>query len=369
MRTQALRLLVPLFAILAIACGGDSTPPEATSVSGEGGTPAVTGAPEAIVAPGAGKEEQLDTVSIVELLRPAVVHILSEAATIDTFGQVMPSRGVGTGVIIDGEGHIITNNHVITTDGVQQVESITVTLSDGRRLPARIVGRDQATDLAVLDIDAEGLPAATLGDSAVLKVGEPVWAIGHALGLPGGPTVTSGLVSAKGRLLQSAAVGIPNAIQTDAAINPGNSGGPLVNSAGEVIAINTAIIQQAEGIGFAISMETAQPIIAELLENGRVERGFLGVSQADITPSLAANFELPVERGVAVTAVTQGSPAARGGLQVNDIIVSIAGEDVGNSGELLQVLFEHKAGETVTVEFFRGDQQQSSEVILGDRPG
>lgn len=368
MPTLALRLLVPvsvIVAILAVACGGDSTSPAATPVSG-------VGAPEATGTPGVtdtGQGEQLDTVSIVELLRPSVVHILSEAAPIDTFGQVMPSRGVGTGVIIDAEGHIITNNHVITTDGVQPVESITVTLSDGRQFPARIVGRDQATDLAVLDIDAEGLPAAILGDSAALKVGEPVWAIGHALDLPGGPTVTSGVVSAKGRVIQTGVIGIPDTIQTDAAINPGNSGGPLVNIAGEVIGINTAIIQQAQGIGFAISMETAQPIVAELLENGRVERGFLGISQADITPSLAANLELPVERGVAVTAVTEGSPAAQGGLEVNDIIVRVAGEDVGNSGELLQVLFEHKAGETVEVEFFRGDQQQSTEVILGEGPG
>ena len=358
------RFLVPLFAVLAIvavACGDGGPAPPA-------GTPPATPLPGATVLPSEGPE--LATVDIVERLRPSVVRVLTESATIDMSGQITPTQGAGTGIIIDTEGHIITNNHVITMDGDQPVEKITVTLSDGRTFSASIVGRDQLTDLAVLKIDAEGLVPATLGDTANLRVGEPVWAIGNALNLPGGPTVTSGVVSAKDRLIQSAGITIPDVIQTDAAINPGNSGGPLVNIRGEVIGITTAVIRgMAEGVGLAISIDLAKPIVAELMEKGQVERGFLGANLADVTPALAANLDLPVERGVAVVSVADGSPADEAGLQDDDIILRMAGQDVDNSGELLQILAQYNAGQTVEVEFLRGDQRQSTEVTLGERPG
>ncbi len=361
-----LRFIVPLFAVLAIfavACGDDdSAAPALTPTSTARPTP------EVAVPPSEGPE--LASVDIVERLRPSVVRVLTEAATIDVLGQITPTQGAGTGIIIDSEGHIITNNHVITIDGDQPVDQITITLSDGRTFSARIVGRDQPTDLAVLKIDAEGLVPAKLGDSASARVGEPVWAIGNALNLPGGPTVTSGVLSAKGRLIQSGTTTIPDAIQTDAAINPGNSGGPLVNSRGEVIGITTAVIRgMAEGVGLVISMDLAKPIIAELMEKGQVERGFLGINLADITPALAANLDLPVEMGVAVVSVAQGSPADEAGLQDGDIILRVAGEDIDHSGELLQVLAQYKAGEPVMVEFLRGDHRQSIEVTLGERPG
>lgn len=320
---------------------------------------------EATAPPDSGGGE-LDAPDLVETLKPSVVHILSEAATLDVFGQITPQRGVGTGFIIDDDGHIVTNNHVVTIDGDQPAQDITVTLDDGRQFDAEIVGRDPPTDLAVLKIEASALTPVALGSSEELVVGEDVLAIGNALDLPGGPTVTRGVVSAKDRLIQSDAITIPDAIQTDASINPGNSGGPLLNAQGEVVGITTAVIRgEAEGIGLVIAIDTAKPIIDELIDNGQVDRGMLGVTITEITPSLAAQFGLAVEQGVGLQAVQPGAPADDAGLQEGDIIVEVEGEEITNSGELFQALTENRAGETVTVEFFRGDARMSAEVTLG----
>jgi S1-C subfamily serine protease len=300
------------------------------------------------------------------MLRPSVVHVLSEAATLDVFGQVTPTRGVGTGFIIDEEGHIVTNNHVITIDSDQPAQKITVTLDDGRQFAARIVGRDTPTDLAVLQIDADGLTPVRLGSSQALQVGEDVLAIGNALDLAGGPTVTRGVVSAKGRLIQEGAVTIPDAIQTDASINPGNSGGPLVNRQGEVVGITTAVIRgQAEGIGLAISIDGARPIVEELIAAGRVDRGLLGVTIVEVTPALAESFNLGVDHGLGLREVQAGSPAEKGGLRAGDVIVEMAGKEINNSGDLFRALTEHRAGETVTVRFYRGGELTSAQVTLG----
>ena len=282
------------------------------------------------------------------------------------FGQVSPTRGVGTGFVIDEEGHIVTNNHVITIDGDRQAQRITVTMDDGRQFRATVVGRDAPTDLAVLQIEADDLTPATLGSSTDLRVGEDVLAIGNALDLAGGPTVTRGVVSAKGRLIQEESVTIPDAIQTDASINPGNSGGPLVNDRGEVVGITTAVIRgQAEGIGLAISIDSAEPIVQELIDEGQVDRGFLGVSIVEITPSLAESFDLAVDQGLGLEDVQIGGPAGDAGLQSGDVIVAIAGDEVANSGDLFRLLTEHRAGETVAVEYYRGDTKDSTEVTLG----
>ncbi len=304
---------------------------------------------------------------VVKELRPSVVHVLSEAATLGMFGQVTPTQGVGTGFIIDQEGHIVTNNHVVTVDGDEPAQTITVSLDDGRQFRARIVGRDAATDLAVLQIDADGLTPAEMGSSEALEVGDDVLAIGNALDLPGGPTVTKGVVSAKGRLIQGeGGITIPDVIQTDASINPGNSGGPLVNKRGEVVGITTAVIRgQAEGIGLAISIDSARPIVEELIAKGRVDRGFLGVSIVEITPALAESFGLAVDHGVGLRDVQGGGPADGGDLRSGDVIVELGGQEINNSGELFQALNEHRAGETVTVGFFRGDDLKSTEVTLG----
>jgi serine protease Do len=295
------------------------------------------------------------------------VHILTEGTGLNVFGETQPSGGVGTGIIIDAEGHIVTNNHVVSLDG-SAAEGITVTLSDGRKLTATLVGGDEPTDLAVLQIEAGDLTPAVLGDASKLEVGEDVVAIGHALNLPGGPTVTRGVVSAKDRLIQESPYMIPGAIQTDAPINPGNSGGPLVNSAGEVVGITTAVIRGgAEGLGFAISIDTTKPIIEELIANGRVERGVLGIRLINITPWIASEFNLPVESGVGISSLDAGGPAAQGGLQIGDIIVRIAGDDVNNSGDLIRILTEHKGGETVKVEYYREDQRREADVTLGSQ--
>ncbi len=312
-------------------------------------------------------EEELTTVEIVRRLRPSVVRVLTEGASLDIFGRAVPSQGVGTGVILDEEGHIVTNYHVLVV-GSAVGRRITVTLDDQRTFTAEVVGVDPPTDLAVLRIAADGLTPAALGRAADLPVGADVVAIGQALGLEGEPTVTRGVVSAKGRVIRESSYTINDAIQTDASINPGNSGGPLVNSYGEVVGINTAIIQGAQNIGFAISIDLGKPIVEELIEQGTVSRGFLGIDIVDITPSLASTFDLPVDYGVGVTNVQRGSPADLGGILPEDIIVRLGDEEIQNNGDLLQALTVHRAGETVEVEYYRGQEMARTEVTLTDRP-
>ena len=344
-----------LVAGLLAACGDDNNAPAATSSPAE--TASQTTSSNGTLA---------NTPELVDLLRPSVVHIRSEAATLDDFGRLVPSSGVGTGFIIDDQGHIATNNHVVSIDNGNPAENITVTLDDGSEHDASIVGRDPPTDVAVLKIEAENLTPATLGDSASLQVGEDVIAIGNALDLPGGPTVTKGVVSALHRLIQESNVSIPDAIQTDAAINPGNSGGPLVDAAGEVVGITTAVIRgNAEGIGLAIAIDTAEPVIQELIDNGSVDRGFLGITIQEITPSLAQQFDLAVDHGVGIRSVEPGGPAAAAGLVEGDIIVRLGDTEIRTSGDLFRALAEHRAGDVVEVEYYHAGTPQTTEVTLG----
>jgi S1-C subfamily serine protease len=360
----AVTAIFAIVTVVAVACGGGAEPtqtasPTATAIASP------TASPAADTTPG-GERVPLATAEIVRLLRPSVVHVLIEGTTLSVFGQAIPTEGVGTGIILDEEGNIITNNHVVFIDSETPAQKITVTLSDGRQFQANLVGGDRPTDLTVLKIDAEDLTPASLGDTAQLQVGDDVVAIGQALDLPGGPTVTRGVVSAKDRLIQEDPYMIPGAIQTDAAINPGNSGGPLVNMYGEVVGITTQVIRgTAEGIGFAISIDTAKPIIQELIDNGRVERGYLGTSLVNITPSIAEQFNLAVDSGVGIGSVQSGSPADRAGLIAGDIIVGAAGEEIKNSGDLLKVLTEHRAGEKVVIEYYRDSELEETEVTLG----
>jgi serine protease Do len=296
-----------------------------------------------------------------------VVRIQTEFARFDILGRPVPTQGVGTGVILDKEGHIVTNNHVLRLDG-RLASRIVVTTSDDRAFSAEVVGTDPPTDLAVLKIDAPDLTPARLGNVSQLQVGEEVVTIGHALDLPGGPTVTRGVVSAKGRVIQESPYSIVDALQTDASINPGNSGGPLVNRYGEVVGINTAIIAQAQNIGFAISIDLAKPLVEEIIENGFVSRGFLGIDIVDVTPSVAASFDLPVDSGVGVANVGQGSPADRTGLRVNDVIVRLGDLAITNGGDLLQALTRFRAGDTVTVAFYRDGELREEEITLAARP-
>jgi S1-C subfamily serine protease len=305
-------------------------------------------------------------VELVKALTPSVVHVASEAASVDIFGQLVPQRGVGTGFVIDSQGHIVTNNHVITVDGQNAAQRVTVTLSDGRQLRAEIIGRDAPTDLAVLRISVEELSPVELGESAGLQVGQDVVAIGNALDLPGGPTVTRGVVSALNRVIQESNVSIPDAIQTDAAINPGNSGGPLLNMSGEVIGITTAVIRgNAEGIGLAISIDSARPIIDELISSGRVDRGFLGVNIAPVNSGAAQSCGLRAESGIILTAVDDSAPAGEAGLRVCDVLTRLGNVDLNGTGDLFRALTEHRGGDTVEVEYTRDGDSETTEVTLG----
>ncbi len=353
-RATLLILAVVGLTTVAVACGSGGGTQEPPSASPTATTTESSQGPAS------------STAALVEGLRPSVVHVLSEAASLDVFGQVTPSTGVGTGFIIDSDGHIVTNNHVITLDSDRPAQKITVTLSDGRQLKASIVGRDTPTDLAVLNIDADNLTPVQLGDSSRLRVGDDVVAIGNALDLPGGPTVTKGVVSALGRLIQEGDITIPEAIQTDAAINPGNSGGPLVDMEGRVVGITTAVIRgQAEGSGLAISMDSAKPIVQELISKGKIARGLLGVTILEITPALAQNFDLPVDHGIGLREVQRGGPADNAGLEPGDIIVRLAEIDIQTSGDLFRALAQHRADEKVQVEYYRDGNKKSTELTLG----
>jgi len=308
---------------------------------------------------------ELTTVDVVKILKPSIVQIVSELAAMGFSNSALPPTGVGTGVILDQQGHILTNNHV-----VEDAQRLTVTLENGESFPAQIVGRDDITDLAVIRIQADGLQPAKLGVSAEVEVGQDVIAIGHALGLPGGPTVSKGVVSALERSINTEQNNtIVDLIQTDASINPGNSGGALANTAAEVIGINTAIIQGGQGIGFAINIDDAKVVARQLIDQGFVRRGFLGITPVNLTPGIANQLGLDITEGVILARVIQGTAAAEADLQVNDVIVRLGNESIGNTGELSKFLIAHQPGETVDIVIIRNDREVVGKLTLRDRPG
>ena len=266
-------------------------------------------------------------------------------------------HGNGSGVIIDAEGHILTNNHV-----VERAEDVRVTLTDGREYEARVVGRDPKTDLAVLQVDvAEPLPVATLGSSDSLRVGDWVMAIGNPFGLS--HTVTAGIVSGKGRIIGAGPY--DDFIQTDASINPGNSGGPLFNMHGEVVGINTAMVPHGRGIGFAIPIDTAKPLIPQMVATGGVTRGYLGVSIQSISPDLAEALKLDGTQGALVGEVMTDSPAARAGLQTGDVITTFDGKPVSSSQDLPGMVAETPVDRNVTVTVQRQGDSLDLAVTVG----
>jgi S1-C subfamily serine protease len=311
-------------------------------------------------------------------VRPSVVQITNEQLRVDQFNQRIPAPvGAGSGVVFDAEnGYVLTNHHVVA-----RAQRLVVALPDGRTFPGRLLGSDPETDLAVVQISPDNLPAAVLGDSGRLQVGDGVVAIGNALGLPGGPTVTAGVVSALGRSVQapSSIRGQPgpylyDLIQTDAAINPGNSGGPLVNADGEVVGINTLVAALAEpgvpaqGIGFAIAVETARPIAQQLVTTGRVVHPYMGIQYVSLNPSIAAYLGLPVQRGVLVLGVVPGSPASRAGLRREDVITTINDQSIAGESDLGEIISRHRPGDRVTLTVLRGGQRTSVELVLGEKP-
>ncbi len=274
--------------------------------------------------------------------------------------QERRQAGIGTGFIMDKSGYVITNNHVVA-----DADKIKVKLKDEREFEAKIIGRDPHTDLALIKIEPKGeLPVASLGRSADLKVGEWVVAVGSPFGLE--QTVTAGIVSAKGRVIGSGPY--DDFIQTDASINPGNSGGPLLNLNGEVVGINTAIIAHGQGIGFAIPIDMATKIVAQLKENGEVTRGWLGVNIQDLKGDLADYYGAKNSEGVLVTEVVPGNPAEKAGIKAKDIITAVDGEKVKNSRELTAKAATLPVGETTKITVVRDGKEKSFDVKVAKRP-
>ena len=271
-----------------------------------------------------------------------------------------PHRGAGSGFVIDADGSILTNNHVI-----DHAERITVKLSDGRSFRARVVGTDPDTDIALIKIDGQsGLPVAPLGDSSMLRMGEWVCAIGNPLGYE--HTVTVGVVSFLGRKLFDRS--LDNYIQTDAAINFGNSGGPLINADGEVIGINAAISSRASSIGFAVPINGATSILPQLRARGRVSRGYIGVALRDVDPDVQRSLNLSVTHGALVEDVTEGSPGQRAGLRAYDVIVSLDDHGVVNDDQLIREISTRTPGSPARIRLVRDGHEQTITVKLAERP-
>ena len=278
-------------------------------------------------------------------------------------GRGEPQIGLGSGVIVSAEGYLLTNNHVI--DGADDIE---VMLTDGRQARAKLIGTDPETDVAVLKIELDRLPAITFGDADKLQVGDVVLAIGNPFDV--GQTVTSGIVSALGRNKLGINI-FENFIQTDAAINPGNSGGALVDTAGNLLGINTAIYSRTGGslgIGFAIPVSTARQVMEALIKEGQVTRGFIGVEQRDLTPEIAQTLNLPIKQGVLITGVRQNGPASAGGLRPGDVVVSVGGTPVANSYQLLNAVASLKPKAVAAIGVQRGDKALKLDVTVGQRP-
>ena len=287
--------------------------------------------------------------AIVSRALPAVVSIITRQIEQNQFNQPVPTRGLGSGFIVDRRGYILTNNHVV--EGAQDIK---VTLADGRSFRGALLGADRFSDLAVLKIDGVKLPVLPLGDSKKLAVGETVIAIGNPLWLEGGPTVTVGVVSALGRSMEEEKLPVlHNLIQTDAAINPGNSGGPLLNLAGRAIGINTAVIASAHGIGFAIAVNSAKPVLQALMISGRIVRPSIGVRAVSVTPQVAYANDLPLERGALIISADSGGPADAAGFKPNDVVVAIAGKAVTDLHHFHDLLQQHRIGEPVDVTVWR----------------
>ncbi|HEY8745274.1 MAG TPA: trypsin-like peptidase domain-containing protein, partial [Chloroflexota bacterium] len=346
------------------------------------------GAPAAQAASTAFGADAISTVAKKDT--PGVVQITNEQVQLGAMGQgggqAVPA-GVGTGIVLDNQGHILTNDHVVA--GAQK---LVVTLSNGsKEYPATLVGGDARSDLAVIQVSGANIPPLALGDSSKLQVGQWVIAIGNALALPGGPTVTAGVVSALNRTVQEpgqpsssnpnaqSAAGGPflfDAIQTDAPINPGNSGGPLVDLNGDVVGINTLGAGQAEpgvqseGIGFAISINTAKKIANQLIAQGHITYAFLGVGTMDNTPALAAQYGLPNVPGAAVLSVATGSPAAQAGIASKDVITAIGNTQIASTSDVQLALTFAKPGDKVSVSWVQAgtNQKVTKTVTLAQAP-
>jgi S1-C subfamily serine protease len=334
---------------------------------------------EAEAAPAYDPEEQ-NNIAVYKRVLPSVVNITSTTLVFNFFYGTVPQQGQGSGFVLDKAGHVLTNYHVVEGAANRGIE---VMLSNKRRYAAKVVGTDKVHDLALLQIDAPDLQPVTLADSSQLNVGQKVYAIGNPFGLSG--TMTRGIISSIRSIRGSEGAPIEDAIQTDAAINPGNSGGPLLNSHGEVIGINTMIAsngaEQSSGIGFAIPVNTAKAVLADLTRYGRVKRPSLGIDDYAIGPDLASQMGLAVDSGVLIQKVAPGGAAERAGLRGGnqqayvgnqpiilggDLIVAIDGQQVTDPQDINALMDKHQAGDTVSVTIYRGRKQFTLKLILGE---
>jgi S1-C subfamily serine protease len=380
-------LYAPLvvLAVLFAACGGSddskpSTSNDTGSATSSGTVTTQSGSSSSSSSSGSSSSSS-DTKSsvpslapVVEKIRPSTVQVMTKVQVpfnLAGMGQGTVPQGIGTGVIYDKEGYVLTNAHVI--EGATETQ---VAMSNGEIRPAKIVGSDPRTDLAVLQISGSSLTVATLGDSSKLKVGDWTVAIGHALGLPGGPTVTAGVLSATGRAVQepsedgSGGPYLFDMLQTDAAINPGNSGGPLVNLNGDVVGINTLVAGSAgnglpaQGIGFAISINTAKGIADQLVKNGKVIHPSLGVTYVPTTAAIASEVGLKSPTGAAIIRVAPGSAAAKAGLRPGDIVLKVDGKEVKNESDLPRYIDQKQPGDKITMTVWRDGKEQQIEATL-----
>jgi len=304
-----------------------------------------------------------NVVEVIDKVTKSVVNVNTLRVFHDFFYRVVPVKGMGSGFIFDEKGYILTNNHVI-----EGAERIVVTLTDGRVLEGKLLGTCRSSDAAVIKIDADNLVAADLGDSDKLKVGQRVFAIGNPFGLAGGPTVTAGVISALNRTIHSEEGSFRNLVQTDAAINPGNSGGPLIDTQGRVIAINTAIIPFAQGIGFAIPVNAAKECSRDIILHGASMRPWLGITGLNITKEVADHYELPVERGVLIANVEPDSPAGRSGIGRGDIILEFDNKRVDSIEDLQGILQGKKPSDRAELTIVRGLKRGRLEVVLERMP-
>jgi serine protease Do len=324
-------------------------------------------------------DESSAVVAAAANVSPAVVRITATGVSQDAFGGTLPETGIGSGVIFDADGWILTNRHVVLTAEKAIASSLTVELKDGREFTGTVYGIDTLTDLAIVKVDGTGLPAAPMGKSGDIKVGQLAIAIGSPLGTYTS-TVTTGIISATGRTVQiDTNTRLNNLIQTDAAINPGNSGGPLLDAAGAVVGINTAVERDSTGIGFAIPIDIARPIMAQALAGQQLARPYVGIRYQQIDAKVKKAKNLTVDQGALIgpatdaagaelPAITPGSPAEAAGLKDGDIIVRIEDQAIDSEHPLDAVLTSYGPGQIVKLTVLRGTEQLTIAVTLGTRP-
>lgn len=386
-RSRATAVIIVLVLALMLATfllTGCTTANDSSTTNGAGGTS--TTAAGSRPTTGSTVEQPGDiTVSPAEAVArgvsPSIVNVNAGGTTVDPyFGSEQQVQGVGSGIILSADGMIVTNNHVVTVtgnDGVERpADTLTVTLKTGEEMPARLIGRDPFTDVAVIKVDRTDLPPANfLEDRSEVQVGEYAVAIGSPQGYTN--TVSLGIVSGLQRNIQNAGVGpgaqaLIDLIQTDAPISPGNSGGSLVDAYGRVIGMNVAYLPPsttgAQNIGFAIPADTVVSVAQQIIDTGKVSHAYLGIRYEPVTAEMQQQFNLPVSKGIAVTNVGQGTPADEAGIQQGDIITAVDGTEIENDGTLLASLRQRKAGDQLTLTVNRDGKSQDIEVTLAERP-